>query len=116
MPQVAHPTSFTRTEIRSHRNAVIAALLALLATAAVVALIATNDGSSDSATGSIAERSQPAVRADGGPSESTISAAVGSKPSVGPSESGVAAAVAAGSPTSSDGPDESATASAISGR
>ena len=36
MPQVAHPTSFTRTEIRSHRNAVIAALLALLATATVV--------------------------------------------------------------------------------
>lgn len=42
MPHVVPHVPFHASDIRSHRVAVVAALLALLATAAVVVLISTN--------------------------------------------------------------------------
>jgi len=137
MSQFSHPTISVKSQLQAHRAAWLAALLTLLATGAVVLVLAIDGGSSTD--DSVAGSSQPAVRADGGPSESSVAATVGSRPSPSarPSESRIAAAVggagvtrpsgrpdestvAASLSTSSRprhaGPDEAATAAAISGR
>ena len=134
MSQFSHPTQTIRSQVQAHKAAWLAALLTLVATGAVVLIVAI----SDSPTASDAPLSpQPALRTDGGPDESGVAASVGSRPSTGSSESSVAAAVggggverATGGPDESSvaaslsqqsqprhaGPDEAATASAISGR
>ena len=134
MSQFSHPTVPVRSQIQAHKVAWIAALLAMVATATIALVLAIDGGSS---TSSVAEQSQPAVRSDGGPNESSVAASVGSRPSTGPSESRIAASVGGagavrptGGPDESSvaaslsqssqprhpGPDEAATASAISGR
>ena len=129
MSQFTHPTIPLSSQLRSHRVAGLAALLALLATTAVVLVLAIDGGSATD--GSVAGPSQPALRSDGGPDESAVAASVGSRPSAGPSESRIAPSVGgaarpdestvAGALSQSSqprhaGPDEAATAAAISGR
>jgi hypothetical protein len=61
----------------------------------------------------------PAQRADGGPEESNLAAAVGSRPTAaGPNESKIAAAIGSGPEPSPVPvrPDENGVAAAISGR
>jgi len=134
MSQVSNPTIQLRSQIQAHKVAWLAALLALIATATIALVMAIDGGSS---TSSVAEQPQPALRSDGGPNESSVAASVGSRPSAGPSESRVAASVGGasavrptGGPDESSvaaslsrssqprraGPDEAATANAISGR
>jgi hypothetical protein len=107
MSRLAHPIA--ATQLRSHRAAVIAALLALLATVAVV--LALTIGSGSTTTGTVAPQS-----AVSGPSESHIAAAVGSRVSPPPDESSIASSVASGTPKPSTGPDESHIASSLSSR
>lgn len=103
---VAHP-------LRAHRIAVLSAILALLAVAAVVLVLAIDD---ESASQSVSQSPQPALRADSGPEESAVAASIGSQPSAGPSESRVAAAVSAATAPQQPRPDEAGIAAAISGR
>jgi hypothetical protein len=109
MSQVTQPTLSARSQLRAHWIAALSALLALLATAAVVLVLAI-DGGSSGPGGSVAERQQPALRLDGGPDESAVAAAIGSRlaTSVRPDESTIAASVGS---RPSTGPDESAVAS-----
>jgi hypothetical protein len=109
MSQVHHPYLTARNSFRAHRIAVLSALLALIATTAVVLVLAIDRGSS----GSVAVSSQPALRTDGGPSESAVAASVGSQPSTGPDESTVAASVGGATPPTSSGPDESTVAASV---
>ena len=135
MSQLTHPIS-VRDQVRTHWALALSALLALAATAAMVLVLAIDGGSSDTST--VAQRSQPAVRSDGGPDESAVALSVGSRLSPAPSESTIAAAVGgsvAARPTGSywesadprssyqpapaqgtGGPDESSIAATISGR
>jgi hypothetical protein len=96
MSQLTQPIS-VREQLRAHWVLALSALLALAATVAVVLVLAIEGGSSDTST--VAQRSQPAVRADGGPDESAIAASVGSRMSPAPSESTIAAAVAGSVPS-----------------
>ena len=96
MSQLTHPIS-VRDQVRAHWILALSALLALAATAAVVLVLAIEGGSSDTST--VAERSQPAVRSDGGPDESAIAQSVGSRVSPAPSESSIAAAVGGSVPS-----------------
>jgi hypothetical protein len=111
-----HRSAAVATHVHAHRPVVLAALLALVATAALLLVLALSD---DPPTSSVADRSQPALRSDGGPGESAVAAAIGSQaPAVRPDESAVAAAIGSAaeqSPTS-DRPDESVTAAVVSGR
>lgn len=127
MPHVIPHAPFHASDIRSHRVAVIAALLALLAAAAVTLVLAIDDGApvTDelSPAGAAVETAQPGVRADGGPDEGRIAAAVGTQPAplTRPDESSVAQSLnyEARGPVSArpdGGPDESSVASSISGR
>jgi hypothetical protein len=111
MSQVTHPRV---QQLRAQGLIALAAVLALLATTAVVLALTLGGNSS---TSSISERAQPAVRADGGPEETGVAAAIGSQPTLAaPNESKIAAAVGSGrKPTSNQAPpDESAVAAAIS--
>lgn len=92
-----------------------AALLALAAVAAVALAIALGDGSSPDATPA-AVQAQPGLRADGGPDETSVAAALGRHATAGPSESVVAAAIGHRSAPVAQRPDESRVAAAISGR
>ncbi len=112
MSQFSHPTIPVRSQIQAHKAAWLAALLALVATATIALVVAIDGGSS---TSSVTERSQPAVRSDGGPNESAVAASVASRPSIGPSESRIAAAVGgAGAVRPTGGPDESSVAASLS--
>ena len=114
MSQFSHPTITVRSQIQAHKLAWTAALLALVVTATIALVMAIDGGSS---TSPVAGQSHPGVRPGGGPEESAVAASVGSRPSTGSSESAVAAAVGSGSSQSQQsGPDEAATAAAISGR
>ena len=120
MSQVAQPTTSLRTQLRAHSVAAISALLALLATAAVVLVLAIDDGSSG--TDSVAQKSQPALRTDGGPDESAVAGAIGSRAFSGhgalqaySSPTAAEAAAAAANRTSAGRPDESRVAASISG-
>src|SRR3954447_21105774 len=101
MSQVTHPTFSTRSQLRAHKVAALSALIALLATAAIVLVLAIDGGSSGTGT-SAAERTQPALRGDGGPDESAVAASISRVAPVPQYKTG--------------GPDESAVASAVSGR
>jgi hypothetical protein len=120
--------------VRPRRAIWLATLLALAAAAAVVLILSLDGGSSkDAAT--VSAKAQPSLRADRGPEETGVAAAVGSRPSAGPDESRTAASVGHSSPqsaigpdairagaaagtssTTGSGPDESRIAAAISGR
>ncbi len=89
MSQLTHPSVALPARIRSHRVALLAAVLALAATVAVVLVLSL-----------------------GG--EST--APVTNTPITHPDESGVAAAISGASSQSSPRPDESSVAASISGR
>jgi hypothetical protein len=97
MSQLTQPIS-VKEQLRAHWVLALSALLALAATAAVVLVLAIEGGSSETTT--VAQRSQPAVRADGGLDESAVAASVGSRMSPAPSESTIAAAVAGSVPSS----------------
>lgn len=97
MSQVTHPSVPLSAQIRAHRMVALAVLLALIATAAAVLVLAIANHAS---TSSAVDTPQSALRADGGPDESNVAAAVGS---------GRAPAPAASRP------DESNVAAAISG-
>jgi hypothetical protein len=116
-----HPAVVLRSHYRQLRALLAIAMIAVVGLSAAVVILATND---DRATGaSVASRvdapAQPASaqRTDGGPEESNLAAAVGSKPSaLGPSESKIAATIGSGhEPSVPDRPDESSVAAAISG-
>ncbi|HEV2786722.1 MAG TPA: hypothetical protein VGV67_10065 [Solirubrobacteraceae bacterium] len=97
------------------RAAWISALLALAAAVVVTLVIALGgDSSTDSPAADV--QSVPALRADGGPEESGVAAAIGSRGVSAPSETAVAAAIGAGSQQSAGRPDESRVAAAISTR
>jgi hypothetical protein len=103
--------------VTGSRRIALAALLALLAAAAVALVLTLSDNSSST----VADQPQSALRADGGPEETAVAAAVGSSPSVAPpDESKIAATLGRAEPatrsTPSSRPDESAVAAAISGR
>jgi hypothetical protein len=120
MSHVTHPAPSARSQLRAHRVAALSALLALLATAAVVLVLAI-DGGSSGIGNSVGERQQPAQGAYGGPDESAVAAAVGSRPapSARPDESTVAAAINRSAPAPQDfsgRPDESSVAAAVAGR
>jgi hypothetical protein len=95
MSQVTHPRIPVSQQVRAHKAAVIAALLALAATIAVVLVLAIDD--TGVSAESVAPGAQQSLRPDGGPEESGVAASVGSR-------------------SSSTGPDESRTAASISGR
>jgi hypothetical protein len=110
MSHLAH-TNAIRSQVRQHWILAASALFALLATTAVVLVLAIDsDSVATSATNSTGS---PAVRTDGGPSESAVAASVGSRPSAGPDESRTAAAVGAASERRDDGPSESRVAATV---
>jgi hypothetical protein len=118
MSQVAHPTTSLRSQVRAHRIVGVSALLALLATAAVVLVLVIDDGSSG--TSSVAQKSQPALRTDGGPDESAVAGVVGARVSSGhaglpasPSPTAAEAAAAAANRSFAGRPDESGIAASI---
>lgn len=131
MSHVAHHTLSPRSQLRAHWVVAVSALAALLAATALVLVLVLGDGAS-TPVGSVA-RPNAAVRSDGGPNESAVAAAVGSRPSrvpdeaviagagpyqpasSGPDESNVAASIG-GPRMLPSGPDEAAIAASISGR
>jgi hypothetical protein len=117
MSQLTHTGVPLSAQIKSHRLLALAGLMALVVTTAVVLVLAIGDSPSITST---ADRSQPAVRADGGPEETGVAAAIASQPAVAaPDESKIAAAIGSGreAASASTRPDESAVATAIgSGR
>jgi hypothetical protein len=114
MSHLSYPTVPVSERIRAHRLLLLAALLALVATAAVVFALALGQ---DSSTTSTVDGRQAAVRADGGPEETGVAAAIAGQPSVvRPDESETAAAIASGRESVPIRPDESAVAAAIAGR
>jgi hypothetical protein len=91
MSHVAQPKLQTTGQLRKHRLVALAALLALVATVGVVLVLAIADHPS---TSSVADLPQQVMRADGGPQESSVAAAIGSQPPViRPDESRIAAAI-----------------------
>ena len=118
MSQVSQPGMSFPVAVRPRRAVWLTALVALAAAAAVVLILAL-DGGSSSESASVSAKDQPVLRADQGPEETSVAAAVGSPAAAGPDESRIAASVGSGSPTSSptgSGPDESRTAASVSGR
>lgn len=99
MSQVSHPSISGSAQLRPHRTVVLSGLLALVAATAVFLVLAFGDDPPSSSQGSGTAQSQPSARADGGPDESRVAAAVGTR----------AAPIITR-------PDESRTAAAISGR
>ena len=95
MSQVTHPRIPVSQQVRAHKAAVIAALLALGATIAIVLVMAI-DNTGISAE-PVAPGAQQSLRPDGGPEESGVAASIGSR-------------------SGATGPDESRTAASISGR
>jgi hypothetical protein len=112
MSHLTHPIA--ATQLRSHRAAVLAALLALLATVAVVLALTIGAGST---TDKVA--SHPVAS---GPSESHVAAAVGSRVTPPPDESSIASSISGNTPVSGNTPqqwgghDESRIASSLSSR
>lgn len=115
MSQVTQQRAPIRTHTGPSRVTLAAALLALAAVAAIALAIALSGGSSSDATPAVVQ-AQPGVRADGGPDETGVAAAIGRHGTSGPSESVVAAAVGRRSAPAAQRPDESRVAAAIVGR
>ena len=112
MSQLAHPTITTR--VRSTRNALVAALLALAAVAAITLVIAIGNDTSSNDQAVVAEQAQPSLRADSGPEESAVAASVGTFATAQPDESHIAALVAADTSQPTGGPDEAVVAASVS--
>jgi hypothetical protein len=115
MSQPTHPRVPLYGQLRDHRLIALAGLLALAATAAVMLALAIGSSSSSSST---VQAPRTAVRADGGPEESGVAAAISPRPTLAADESRIAAAIGSGRvvvPTA-PAPDESAVAAAVSGR
>ena len=115
MSHLSYPSA-PLTRIREHRLLALAAVLALVATGAVVLALTLGQNSSTTST---AGRHQAAVRADSGPEETGVAAAIAVQPIVArPDESKIAAAIGSGreSVPVAPRPDESAVAAGISGR
>jgi hypothetical protein len=120
MSQVSQATIPLATQVRPPRRTLwLGALLALAAIAAVVLVLALQGESPKTdAAGTADLKAQPSVRADGGPEESQVAAAIGgsSSPSSSrPDESRIAAAVGGSSSPSNSRPDESRIAAAVGG-
>lgn len=116
MSHLSYPNAPLSERIRAHRLLTLATLLALLATAAIVLAIAIDQNPSTTST---VDRHQAAIRADGGPEETGVAAAIAEQAIVAaPDESEIASAIGSGreSAPSARRPDESAVAAAISGR
>lgn len=115
MSQTSHFPARISSPLRVRRAPVLLGVLGLAAAAAVVAvvLLFTLGGSDFNAPPSVVSH-QPAVRSDGGPSETAVAASIRSRPSAGPSESAIAATVGAPAPRPTTGPDESRIAAAVS--
>jgi hypothetical protein len=110
-----------RSRYRQLRALLTVAMIAVVGLTAAVVVLALDEDSAT--TGSATQVSAPSpagvARSDGGPEESVVAAAVGTQPTVsGPDESDIAAAIGSGheASTMTGRPDESAVASAISGR
>ncbi len=112
MSQLAHPAINTR--VRSTRNAILAALLALAAVVAVAVVIGLGYDNSSNDQVAVAEQAQPSLRADSGPEESAVAASVGTFATAQPDESHIAALVSAGSTQPTGGPDEAVVAVSVS--
>ena len=117
-----HPAVVLRSHYRQLRALLAIAMIAVVGLTAAVVILATNhDGPTAASLASRVDapaQATPAQRADGGPDESSVAAAVGSQPTtVGPEESGIAAAIGSGREPSPVPirPDESSVAAAISG-
>ena len=116
-----HPAVVLRSRYRQVRALLTIAMIAVVALTAAVVVLALNEDSAT--TGSATQVSAPSpagvARSDGGPKESAVAAAVGTQPTVSaPNESNIAAAIVSGhdASTATGRPEESAVASAISGR
>lgn len=114
MSQVTQPRISLPPLTRPTRAVWLGALLALAAGAAVVLILALGHDSSDNTVPARAQ-AQPSLRSDGGPEETGVAAAVGSRPVVSPDEAQIAASIASTTPEASNGPDESRTAAAVGG-
>lgn len=113
MSQVTQPKVPLSAHPRSSRDVVLGALLALVVVAAV-ALIITLSGTSADRPSPVGVQAQPSVRADGGPDESVVAAAIG-RASRTPSAAS-ATSRGASTPLSTQRPDESRVAAAIARR
>lgn len=113
MSHVTHPKLPVSGHPRSSRGVVLGALLAL-AVVAAIALVITLSGTSADRPSPVGVQAQPAVRADAGPDESAVAAAIG-RATRAPS---AASATSRGANTalSTQRPDESRVAAAIAGR
>jgi hypothetical protein len=96
MSQVTQPTISLPTHARPRRVVWLGALLALAAGAAVVLVLALGSESPDNAA-PVAAQAQPSLRSDSGPEETSVATAVGSQPVLGPDESRTATAVSGSS-------------------
>ena len=115
MSHVTQQTAPSPAHTGPSRVTLAAALLALAAVAAVALTIALSGASSSDATPAVVQ-AQSGLRADGGPDETGVAAAIGRHGTSGPSESVVAATIARGSAPVVQRPDESRVAAAIAGR
>lgn len=99
--QLAPSTIGVRRHVVSRRSTALVALAALAAAVALALVMALGDGSSGSRE-AVAPSAAPALRSDGGPDESAVAAAVGTRrssgttgrPDGGPEESRTAASIA----------------------
>lgn len=93
MSHVTHTQLHAPGHAAPSRALWIAALLALVAVTAVTLVVALGGSSSQDAA-PVSVQAQPSLRTDGGPEESGVARAVGSRPAPGQDESRVAAAIA----------------------
>ena len=102
MSQLTHPTIARPKHGRARRAVLLGALLSATAVAVVVLILALAAGTSSQDAVPASMQAQPGVRADGGPDEGTVAAAIGSRnvsrpgatAGARPDESAVAAAIA----------------------
>lgn len=113
MSQVTQPNVPLSGHTRSSRGIVLGALLAL-AVLAAIALVITLSGTSADRPSPVGVQAQPGVRADIGPDESVIAAAIGRATRV--PNAGSATSRGASTALSTQRPDESRIAAAIATR
>jgi uncharacterized membrane protein YdfJ with MMPL/SSD domain len=116
MSHLANPTRPPILQLPSRRRLWVFAALVLAATAALVLVLSLGGSTADQAS-PVSAVTQPSVRADGGPDESTVATAVVGRPTaVRPEETAVAAAIGSSPVETERRPDESRVAAAVSGR
>ena len=114
MSQVTQPRISLPPLMRPTRTVWLGALLALAAGAAVMLILALGHDSSNNTVPTRAQ-AQPSLRSDGGPEETGVAAAVGSRAAISPDEAQIATSIAGTTPDASNGPDESRTGAAVGG-